>query len=338
MIDEKTVKKMIVLSSIIFLVVLSILVVWPIVLSIFVGLLLSYMFYPLYIRTTKLVREKNVSALIIVLLLIFVIFIPIWFLFPVMARQALDAYLYIQKVDIFSFLRTIFPEMVSTDTLAMLNNLSSNFLGSCFSQSSQFLLNLPNLLLQLVIVLFVFFFGMRDADKIKGFVKAISPFSLELEKNLSKQFKDVTNAVVYGHILVGILQGILTGIGLLIFGASNVLLLTVLAVLAAILPVIGAWLVWLPVSVFLIASGHTGAGIGLFLYGALLVSWIDNLIRPYIISRRTALNSGVALIGMIGGLITFGLIGVLLGPIILAYLQVLLNAYKNRELAGFFKQ
>ena len=333
---EKISQRIIVISFLVGLFLLSLMVVWPIIVSILAGLILAYILYPLYLIILKVVREKNISALIIVLLLLFLIFLPIWFLFPVIVKQVFEAYSFMQKVDLFGFLKPILPQASSNDTLALLNTFISNSINSIFSQFSQILLDLPNLLLQLTVILFVFFFGMRDAEKLKNYVKSISPFSSELEKSLSTQFKEITNSVIYGHIIVGILQGILTGIGLLIFGVNNVLLLTLVAVLASVLPIIGAWLVWIPAGIYLLVSGHTGAGIGLMLYGAIFISWIDNVIRPYIVSRRTNLSSGIVLIGMIGGLMVFGVLGLVLGPLILAYAIVILDAYKDKKLSELF--
>ncbi len=177
---------------------------------------------------------------------------------------------------------------------------------------------------------------MRDGVKMKEYLKSISPFSHELEQNISKQFKDITNSVIYGHIAVGVLQGLLTGIGLFIFQVPQALLLTFLAIILSIFPIIGAWLIWIPASVYLLVSGHTGAAIGLFLYGAILVSWIDNVLRPYIVSRKAKLNSGLVIIGMLGGLIVFGILGLIIGPLIIAYLLILLDAYKNKQISKFF--
>jgi len=333
---EKISQRIIVIVFLVGLFLLSLMVVWPIIVSILAGLILAYMLHPLYLIVLKVVREKNISALIIVLLLLFLIFLPIWFLFPVVVKQVFEAYSFMQKVDIFSFLKPLLPQTSSNDTLALLNSFVSNSITSIFSKFSQILLDLPNLLLQLTVILFVFFFAMRDSNKLKEYAKGISPFSSELEKSLSTQFKEITNSVIYGHIIVGILQGILTGIGLLIFGVPNVLLLTLVAVLASVLPIIGAWLVWIPAGIYLLTSGHTGAGIGLMLYGAIFISWIDNVIRPYIVSRRTNLSSGIVLIGMIGGLMVFGVLGLVLGPLILAYVIVILDAYKDKKLSELF--
>lgn len=334
--DKKS-KKIVVIISIVLLLLFSVLIIWPIALSVISGLILAYIFYPVYKFVLKIVREKNISALIIVLLAIFIIFIPLWFLFPVVSKQVFDAYIYTQNIDFSALFKIILPETMSKDTTTAITNFISNIVTSLFSKFSETLLNIPNLLLQAAVILFVFFFAMRDAEKLEEYVKSISPFSYEIERDISKQFKDITSSVIYGHIVLGAIQGILTGVGLYIFGIPNALLFTIIAILAAIIPILGAWLVWIPAAIYLLIQGNTTAGIGLILYGAILVSWIDNIILPYIVSRKTNISSAVVLAGMIGGLYIFGIIGLILGPLILSYFIILLDAYKDKKLGKFFK-
>ena len=97
--DEKLFKKLFVVGSIAILLIIALIIVRPIILSVITGLILAYIFYPIYTRILKVVRERNISALIVVLLIIFIIFIPISFLFPIVTRQVIEAYTYSQKID-----------------------------------------------------------------------------------------------------------------------------------------------------------------------------------------------------------------------------------------------
>jgi len=340
MIDQNTFKKLSIIVVLAILLVLSVLLIWPIATAVITGLILSFLFYPLYKKVLFLVKEKNISSLLIVLLVVIVILVPLWFLFPIIIKQAFDAYLYIQKIDVSVFIKAIFPTLASTEIFknltSSINSFISALIGNLLSSTSGILLNLPNFLLKLAIVLFVFFFGMRDAELLKNYVTSLSPFSKATQNELVKKFKDITNSVIFGYIIVGIIQGVLTGIGLLIVGVPNFLILTVIAILAAVIPVLGAWLVWIPASVYLIASGKVAPGIILLLYGAIVISWIDNIIRPYIVSRKTKISSAIVFVGMIGGLIVFGILGLVVGPLILAYLLLLLDAYRKNKIPGLF--
>ncbi len=340
MIEERTFKKLSILVALSILLALSIYILLPILTSIVTGLLLAYIFYPLYRKIFFVVKEKNISSLIVIILAIFIIVLPFWFLLPLMVRQIFDLYLFLQKFDFTSFINNIFPSFssmnLSRELSSSVNNFISNIINSILTGASGFLISLPNLALKAVVVFFVMFFAMRDAELFKSYVASLSPFSKSTHKNISKKFKDVTFSVIYGFIVVGILQGLLTGLGLLIFGVPGVLLLTVLAILFAIIPILGAWVVWVPVVIYLIMNNHIISGVGLGLYCFIIVSQIDNILRPYIIARKVKISSAIILVGMIGGLISIGILGLILGPLILVYLGLILDAYRKNEFPSLF--
>lgn len=333
---EDNTKKISVLAFIALLIVLTIYIIWPIMISIIAGLILAYLLYPVYKKILSIVKERNISAIIIILLLIFLIIVPAWFLLPIITRQIFEVYTLSQEIDLFSAIDNILPATISRDAITAFNSFISTIFSTILSGFSSTFASLSDIALKLVVVLFTFFFAMRDAEKLKEYVKTISPFSKELENILYKNFKNITHSVIFGHVIIGIIQGLLTGIGLFIFGVPQALILTVLAMFFSLFPVIGAWLVWIPASVYLLLTGHLGAGIGLILYGGILISWIDNIIRPYIVSRRTNISSGIIFVGMIGGLIVFGIFGLVLGPLILSYLIIILDAYKEKRLINLF--
>jgi predicted PurR-regulated permease PerM len=133
---------------------------------------------------------------------------------------------------------------------------------------------------------------------------------------------NITKAVVYGEGLAALAQGLLAGIGYWAVGLSTPLLLGAVTVLVALIP-FGTPFVWVSLGVWLVISGDTWSGIGLLLWGALVVSWIDNLVRPLVISRATHVPFLIVLFGVLGGLAAFGFIGVFLGPVILAVLMAI---------------
>jgi len=107
--------------------------------------------------------------------------------------------------------------------------------------------------------------------------------------------------------------------------------MTALTMVIGIIPIIGPWLVWIPIDIYLFAVDRAGAGIGLFIYGLFLINWVDTIIRPMIVSRRTRINPAIILIGMIGGLYVFGLLGLIIGPLILAYVMLILELYRKQS-------
>ena len=126
------------------------------------------------------------------------------------------------------------------------------------------------------------------------------------------------------------------GLGLWVFGVPKALTLTIMGTFASMLPMIGPWFIWIPVTIGMLLAGKVGAAIFFAVYCLFFVSTIDNILRPYIVSRKTGVSSVVVLVGMIGGLFVFNILGLILGPLILSYLILFLKAYKDGTLSDMF--
>lgn len=339
-IKERDVKRYSAIGLVLILIVVAFIVIKPILLSIAAGLVLAYIFHPLFKAAFYVLREKNTAAFAVCILIVLILFIPIWFLLPIIVRQMFDVFNFLQTLDVAAFVRTILPTtsaQIQVDLTTTLVSLIGKVSTYSLTSLTDFLLNLPTVLLHFAVIVFVFFFALRDAQKLKQFAVELSPLRRDKLSYFAHQFKQITNSVIYGNFIIGIVQGVLTGVGLLIFGVPRALLLTILAIFAAILPVVGAWLVWIPAAVYLIVSGNVGAGVGFAIYCALIVSTIDNIMRPYLVARNTKSSSVVVLIGMIGGLAVFGVVGLVIGPLVLEYLILFLEAYKNKTLTDLFE-
>ena len=134
----------------------------------------------------------------------------------------------------------------------------------------------------------------------------------------------ILRAIFYGQLLTAIVQGTVGGIGLVIFQVPQPFLLTALMILLALLPFVGATLVWAPAAALKLMAGQTWQGVGLLIYGVVLVMNLDNVLRPRLIALHSQVHPVVILIGMIGGTQVFGFTGFLVGPVIFAiFLQLL---------------
>jgi predicted PurR-regulated permease PerM len=336
MIDEKTFNKIASIVLMGVLVLLTFLILRPILISCLFALILSFIFYPLHLRLCRLVKSKNLSAALICFVLLAIVIVPVILMIPLLVRQSFSIYSYIQSEEflgpIGKFIENLFTsEEVSKNLIISLNNSTSYLTNYFLEQITGILMNSPVILLHLVIILLVFFFGLRDGDKLVAYIQSLSPLSKESEKKIFQQFKDITHSVIYGQIVIGVIQGILTGIALFIFGIPNAIVLTIIAVFMGVLPIIGPSLVWIPVSVYLIALGRPTAGILFFIYGFFVPSGVDNVLRPVIVGRKTKINSGVILVSMVGGLFVFGVLGLIIGPLVIAYLLLILESYRKTK-------
>jgi predicted PurR-regulated permease PerM len=174
--------------------------------------------------------------------------------------------------------------------------------------------NLGKLLTTLVTLFFLY----RDADRLLQQARGISHYFFG--ERLSPYLQAagaMTRAVVYGLLATAIAQGTLAGVGYWAAGVEAPALLAAVTALVALIP-FGAPVVWGSIGIWLLFDGHVGAGIGLLLWGALVVSWVDNLVRPLVISGATRAPFLLVLFGVLGGLTAFGLVGLFVGPVVLA--------------------
>lgn len=321
-----------------FLVALSILVLKPIFISIVIALILAFIFTPIFDFINKHLDSKNVSAGIIVFFLLLLIILPVWFLTPIVLNQSFSLFQATQQIDFVKPLKSIFPSLFasqqfSSEIGSVLSSFTSKVASGLMNAISQMILDFPNLALQFTVIFFTFFFVLRDREAIIDYVKSLLPFSKDIEKKLFDNSKLLTSAILYGQVIIGIVQGIVLGIGLFIFGVKNALILTLFAALAGILPIIGTAIIWLPVAVYLFVAGNTVSAWGVIVFG-ILSSTIDNILRPIIVSRKTKIHSGILVVSMIGGIFLFGIMGFILGPLIVSYLLIILEIYRGKPTPG----
>ncbi|NRO95273.1 AI-2E family transporter [Paraburkholderia sp. NMBU_R16] len=177
------------------------------------------------------------------------------------------------------------------------------------------------------------FFAFRDGETLLGQVRqALKPYLGERLDIYLAAFGDVCRSVVLGIVVTAAAQGALAGIGYWAAGVGAPLLLAVLTGLAALLP-FGTPLVWAPVGLVLLMNGHMWAGIGLLLWGTVIVSWIDNLIRPLVISSSGHMPFLLVIFGIFGGIAAFGLVGLFIGPFVMATLLAVWREWQAAPLA-----
>lgn len=180
---------------------------------------------------------------------------------------------------------------------------------------------------------FIFFlclyFCLIDREKIKNEMNALSPLKNSVDNNIAARVIETVRGVVFGSLIVSLVQGLLAALGLAIFGVPAWLLLGGLVVIAAQIPMIGTTVIMLPAVFYLLATGHVAAAIGLLIWSMLIVGTVDNVLKPYVVGGKTKMNSLLILLSMLGGIQLLGPIGLVVGPTILSAFLVVLELYKN---------
>ena len=201
-------------------------------------------------------------------------------------------------------------------------SLISNNLGQIFSTT------LYTFFSFILMILSIFYF-LKDGSEWKKSLLALSPMSDADEQKILGRLKQTVNGVFKGYLLISLIQGTLTSIGLFIFGVPNPALWGVVAAITSLIPTVGTGLVSIPAIIFLYATGHLPQAIGLLAWSMLFVGLIDNFLNPMIVGKRIKIPAFLILFSVLGGIVLLGPVGVLIGPLAVSLLYALVSMYQN---------
>lgn len=332
------------------LTVLSYLTIKGFISDIVVASLVAYIFYPVYNRIKRHTGRKRLSAFLSSAVLILLLLIPMAFMLNAVSRQAYQAYqvskdtLGVEEIfnldcegnDALICRVSNRLESVGLDTDYYLSESLKKTSISFVNAISEFILSIPGKVLDLFVIIFMTYYLFVDGRKIIRRFWKFLPIKKEHQEVLIKRFNDVTHAVIFGSLITAAVQGFLGGIGFYAVGLPAPILWGMLMAFTSLIPFLGTGIVWAPASIYLVIMGvitsdmlMVGKGIGLFVYGMLIVGTVDNLIKPKIIGGRGKIHPAVVLIGVLGGLRFFGILGLVIGPIILALFLTLIKTYEE---------
>ena len=303
---------------------LTVLLVWPVFPYVVLGIVLAYLLHPLESRLKKVLSPAGVRAGLLTLLVTLLIMVPLIYVVQRLTRELASA-AQIERMqrllqDSRNWLESHQAEVVAAWMIEAVEQ-GQNFLVSSIPNlfGSVF-----NIMLGIFVCLFVFYYFTKEgADIWQALLDAI-PLPRDLKSELHGGVSGILRGIFYGQLFTAVIQGVLGGIGLVIFQVPQPFLLTGLMIVLAFLPVVGATLVWAPAGILKLMAGETAQGLGMLIWGGVLVMNIDNFVKPRLIAQHSQVHPIVILIGMIGGVKVFGFIGFLVGPVIFGiFLQLL---------------
>lgn len=221
-------------------------------------------------------------------------------------------------------------DQLQADAIANLKSLADRLSGNTIKLASSTVGATITLLVATSVFLVALYYFLADGPALAAGVRDLIPVDKEQQSRMVTEFTKVTRAVVTATILAAIVQGFMTAVALYFLDFGHFLVFLVIATIAAMIPMVGAWMVWLPCAILLAMQGHWGAAIGLTLYGSLGVSLADNVVRMYVLNTDAQLHPLLALVSVLGALDVFGLWGIFIGPIIASCFTAALQIF-NQE-------
>ncbi|OGC41566.1 hypothetical protein A2548_01735 [candidate division WOR-1 bacterium RIFOXYD2_FULL_41_8] len=208
-----------------------------------------------------------------------------------------------------------------------------NFSSQFVVWLQQILKKIPGAFLGIFMTVFSIYFFLKGGKDINRFLQDFFPLPEGCYKQIFSRFGDLTKGIVLGQLVVGVIHGFLSWLAYAYLGVPNPVLWAFLTAIISIIPVLGAGLVWFPVAVYLFvvgsAVGTEWQGLALFAYGILVLTSVDNILKPKIMGDHARIHPLIILFGILGGIQLLGLPGILIGPLVLALFDVVMNIFRE---------
>jgi predicted PurR-regulated permease PerM len=309
------------------------------------AIILAVVFYPLHERLLRWNKRRvGSSALLSTLLLILVFAVPGLIIAVLAANEALTAAHYLGRRSVeeggFPSLVMILADrpiryighwvdLSKYDLRAMVGANAQKVSVWLVGFGANVLSGIARFAIDALITFVVVFFLFRDGAQWAYRAGTLLPLTPEQVARLYRNISDTIIANVYGILSVGVAQGVLVGVAMRIIGMQSSLLLGLATGFASIIPVVGSALVWVPVTVYLLVTGSIGKGVFLLIYSVVIVSSVDNIIRPWVVGGRVELHPLVLLFFIFGGVEAFGFLGLFLGPVVASVLAALFDMLRE---------
>jgi predicted PurR-regulated permease PerM len=310
-------------------------------LAILLAGIFSAMAQPLYKRLRRLFKGRAAPASIVtILIVLLVIVIPLTGFLGIVASQAVNVSQSVgpwvdQQISQPGQLDRLLNKVPYYEKLQNYQDLILTKLGELAANTGTFLVNsvtaatkgTASFLLSLFIMLYAMFFFLIDGRTILNKILYYMPLGPKEENRMVEKFISVTRATIKGTLVIGLIQGTLAGFAFFLAGVGGAAFWGTIMAVLSIIPGVGAAIVWIPAVVYLFVIGKTVTAIGLFVWCVAVVGTVDNILRPRLVGRDTKMSDLLILLGTLGGILLFGAVGFIIGPIVAALFVTVWEIY-----------
>lgn len=315
--------------------VVTYLVMQPYLVTLAIAATAAVVFQPVYERLCTLYKGKETLAALTMVVLTFVlVLLPLTLIGIQIATEAGTLY------QAFRSGSSLFPrELIESvqgtvqqylpGASVNINQYAGQALNWVAGSMQSFFAGTVRAVLLLFLGTIAYFYMLRDGKAFVGTLMELSPLTQKEDENICKRLHRAINSVIRGSLIIAVLQGIVTGIGLALFGIPSAVLLGSVAGVGALIPTVGTTIVLLPVVAYLGITGEYVSAIGLTAWGALAVGMIDNFLHPLLVGRGMRMHPLFIFFAVIGGISYFGVSGIILGPLTMSLLIGLLDIFRT---------
>ena len=322
---------------------LSFLILKPFMIAIVSSFLITFLFYPVYKKILDKIKSENLSALIISILIVLIITIPTIFLINSVSREVTELYKDLtlkltQEKDLIS-LECLSDSSTCKAIKAINENPKirfyvsgaiTNLASGITRESSNFLFSIPKKVIDVLIIFVLVFFLLKGGKGMWDKLRELVPLKESHKDRLLKRFSDTIDGVVYGYFIIAILEGVVGWLAFALIGSKMALMLGIIIGILGLIPTVGAPLIWVPASLIFFFGGSPIKA-AILVAGGLIMAFLGVWGRARIIGNKTDVHPVIVALGILGGTLTFGLIGFIIGPLILSLLITSVEIYKEEK-------
>jgi len=324
---------------------LTLTITWPFVKPFAFAVILTVVFYPLHNLALRITKQRRALAALLSTMAVIVLFgVPVFIITTLAANEAFSAAHYLSRRSAeeggftqFAMVLAQRPlqfvgrwiDLSHYDLRAIITSNAQKLSGAMVGFGAAVLSNLARFTVDALITFVILFFFFREGKEWALRAGRLMPLSEAQVEHLYRNISDTIIANVYGILTVGAAQGMLTGIAMRIVGMPSSLLLGLAAAFCSIIPVVGSSIVWGPVAIYLFASGTVWKAVFLLIWGTVVISNVDNILRPMVVAGRVELHPMVLLFFIFGGVEAFGFLGLFLGPVVASVLTAVFGMLRE---------
>ncbi|WP_128477392.1 AI-2E family transporter [Halorussus pelagicus] len=297
----------------------SLLVVWPFFTYVALAVFLAYALFPLQRRLAPRIGPRKAAVVLMAgATVLFVL--PFVLMAQVVVQQAVEVAERVQsgEIDV-----GLLEEFLASDLGQDIVSAVQSGAGRVFEQSVGVVGGASTAAVGVTILGFLLYYLLVGGEEVVAWFREVTPLPRDVQETLLADLDRLTYAVLITQGVIALVQAILTGLGLLVLGFSNVLFWTVFAVVLGLLPFVGSMFIWIPAALLLLVTGRPLGGAALLVYGFGVINLTDNYLRPVLGGRSADLNPAILVIGIFGGLVVFGFTGIFVGPIVLGFTKTI---------------
>ena len=333
MMQTKIIEKYFFFGLLLATLIFTFLIFRPFWIVLVLGISFSTILYPIYEWFTKKRLPNWLSAFITLLLFVIVLCAPLLSVGAIVFNQSQNVYhRAINNGDTKPLMDSIeikINKVLPPGIVFDLNKKTADFISYISKNIANIFTAAISAFFLFLLMLLIIFYCLKDGAQWRKAIVILSPLGDKDDEIIITRLAQAVNGVVKGSLLIALIQGILMGIGLWIFGISNGALWGVVAAITSLVPTFGTSLVSIPAIVFLFVTGQTTSAIGLLIWASIMVGTIDNFLGPVIVSKKINISSLFILFSVLGGISLLGPVGILVGPLTISLLYTLISIYRN---------